>query len=210
MTDRRTEKRIIVFVAVFYVIVSLFAVCVLNLSGSVFAKRGEADILKYLRGRGTEDDGTYDTGNAGDKLEGLEALDSDDGEDEAVISEDETTYEDEPYEDESYEEAPATDEPADDEYVEEDTQEHFYSFKSNNTEGRLRMREEPGESGRIVYELKPGSEGYIIELGDDWSKVSAYGHEGYCANEYLTMTEITEDEYDSLVSASHDIQETDP
>ena len=150
MTDRRTEKRIIVFVAVFYVIVSLFAVCFLNLSGSIFAKRGEADILKYLRDKGTEDAIPDDTGNAGDKLEGLEALDSDDGEDEAVISEDETTYEAEPYEDESYEEAPADDESyedesAGDEYIEEDTQEHFYSFKTNNTEGRLRMREEPGE-----------------------------------------------------------------
>ena len=60
-----------------------------------------------------------------------------------------------------------------------------------------------GEDAKIIYELKPGSTGYVIELGDDWSKVAAYGHEGYCANEFLTMTEITEEEYRELVE-SHD------
>ncbi|MBQ7584246.1 MAG: SH3 domain-containing protein [Lachnospiraceae bacterium] len=201
MAEKRAAKKLLLFVTVFYIAVSVLAVAILNLSGSIFARRGEVNLFEYFTG--LSDDSREPAGeNAEDtapesKLEGLEAL----GKKEEAISEMPSEPETEAYEagrTETYEEPEPEEEPAEEEAEEE----HYYSFKTNNTDTILRMREEPGEDGRVIYELKPGSSGYVTELGDEWSKVSAYGHEGYCANEFLTMTEITESEYDTLKEKS--------
>ena len=202
--DRRGEKRILIIITVFYILVALLAVCILNLSGSIFAKRGEVDLKgHFLSIWNRPDDDAVEMAEETDpmdKLQGLEALD----EASEIVSE--PAAQEMP---EEVTEPPAPSESAPEEPVSETVsepevpEEHFYSFKTNNTDTRLRMRREPGEDAKIIYELKPGSTGYVIELGDDWSKVAAYGHEGYCANEFLTMTEITEEEYRELVE-SHD------
>lgn len=202
--DRRGEKRILIIITVFYILVALLAVCILNLSGSIFAKRGEVDLKgHFLSIWNRPDDDAVEMAEETDpmdKLQGLEALD----EASEIVSE--PAAREMP---EEVTEPPAPSESAPEEPVSETVsepevpEEHFYSFKTNNTDTRLRMRREPGEDAKIIYELKPGSTGYVIELGDDWSKVAAYGHEGYCANEFLTMTEITEEEYRELVE-SHD------
>lgn len=198
MTDRKTEKRILIFVMVFYVAISAFAVCILNLSGSIFAKRGEARLTDYLTGMFGAESAESIAGEAdtSGKLEGLEALETDGQESAETYAEPKTeAAEPETTESEDTEAVPV--EPQSEE-ASEPAEEHFYSFRTNNRDTILRMREAPGEDAGIIYELKPGSSGYVIELGDDWSKVSAYGHEGYCVNEYLTMTEITEEEYEKL------------
>ncbi len=71
----------------------------------------------------------------------------------------------------------------------------YYRFTTINTEGGLRMREEPDPESNTIYKLSPGSEGYVLELGDDWSYIAAEDHVGYCSNEFLSLTEIPEDEY---------------
>jgi len=202
MMEKQSAKKLLVIVAVFYVATAVLAVCILNLSGSIFAGRGDMDMLGYLKNmRGGEDKLVTDEAESVEgsgKVEGLEALGSDE---EPAVSED-AVYEEvatEPATEEASEEtevAEPASEPLEEEPVEE---EHYYSFKTNNTDSILRMREGPGEEYRVIYELKPGSTGYVKELGDEWSKVIASGVEGYCSNEYLTMTEITEDAYNELV-----------
>ena len=202
MMDKQSAKKLLVIVAVFYVATAVLAVCILNLSGSIFAGRGDMDMLGYLKNmRGGEDKLVTDEAESVEgsvKVEGLEALGSDE---KPAVSED-TVYEEaatEPATEEASEETVVT-EPASEPLEEEPVEaKHYYSFKTNNTDSILRMREGPGEEYRVIYELKPGSTGYVEELGDEWSKVIASGVEGYCSNEYLTMTEITEDAYNELV-----------
>ncbi len=196
MSDRRIEKRILIFVMVFYAVISILAVCFFNLSSSIFARRGEVKLSEYIMemlGIGTAPDVSGVTVSE-DKLEGLEALGGDDKAGEEATEEAETA-EAVPEDKEPQEPEPEEEEPSEEPEPEE---EHFYSFRTNNRDTILRMREAPGEDAEIIYELRPGSSGYVIELGDEWSRVSAYGHEGYCVNEYLTMTEITEEEYTEL------------
>lgn len=207
--EKQAAKKIMIFVTAFYIVVAILAVCILNLSGSIFAKRGEMDLPSHIQklfGKGEDEAGdVYNDMNPDDKLEGLDALEGKENEhDVAELAGDimeETSSEavSETYEEPSSEEAS---EPESTEPEPIEPEEHYYSFKTNNTDTRLRMRAEPDEDAKIIYELKPGSSGYVVELGDDWSKVSAYGHEGYCANEFLTMTEITEEEYDELKETS--------
>ncbi|MBQ9567327.1 MAG: SH3 domain-containing protein, partial [Lachnospiraceae bacterium] len=202
MMDKQSAKKLLVIVAVFYVATAVLAVCILNLSGSIFAGRGDMDMLGYLKNmRGGDDKLVTDETESVEgsvKVEGLEALGSDE---KSAVSED-TVYEEaatEPATEEASEETVVT-EPASEPLEEEPVEaKHYYSFKTNNTDSILRMREGPGEEYRVIYELKPGSTGYVKELGDEWSKVIASGVEGYCSNEYLTMTEITEDAYNELV-----------
>ena len=202
MMEKQSAKKLLVIVAVFYVATAVLAVCILNLSGSIFAGRGDMDMLGYLKNmRGGDDKLVTDEAESVEgsvKVEGLEALGSDE---KPAVSED-AVYEEaatEPATEEATEETVVTEpasEPLEEEPVEE---EHYYSFRTNNTDSILRMREGPGEEYRVIYELKPGSTGYVKELGDEWSKVIASGVEGYCSNEYLTMTEIAEDAYNELV-----------
>lgn len=200
--ERRTAQKLLIFVAVFYAAVAILAVCILNLSGSVFKDRGGINLWEYIRGvKDGEDFIVEDTSSIVDtqsKIEGLEGLDGDDdAPDSASVSYDTAVSE------------PATEEAAPEEAkpetVSEDApaeEEHYYKFRSNNTDSILRMRETPGEDGRVIYELLPGSTGCVTEIGDEWSKVSAYGNEGYCANEYLTMTEVSKEEYDELMKGA--------
>lgn len=204
MTERKASKRIIIFVSVFYVMVSILAASILTLSDSVFAERGEMDLLRYLRSMGVKSstdmaEEVVEEMDATDKIQGLEALDLEDydTEDEDYESDDAEG----PWEEASAEEEEPVEEEVEEAPVEE---EHYYSFRTNNKDTILRMREGPGDDAKIIYELRPGSMGYVIELGDEWSKVSAYGHEGYCSNEFLTMTEVTADEYEELKDKTFD------
>lgn len=196
--EKSASKRILIVVTVFYIFVSVLAVAILSLSGSIFAKRGETNLAQYFGGFfGSNEEAVEEAVNdtaPEDKLQGLDVLGTDEPESSVM-----TETEPEP--------APVEEPAVSSDTVSEDTvssdmvgeEEHYYSFKSNNTDTRLRMREEPDGDSRIVYELRPGTTGYVIEIGDEWSEVCAYGNKGYCANEFLTMTEISKDEYDELV-----------
>ncbi|MCR5773938.1 MAG: SH3 domain-containing protein [Lachnospiraceae bacterium] len=199
--DQSQSKKILIFVIIFYILVTGSAICGLSLSGSVFRFRGQgSNILEYFSNLWYGEDARLtQSANKNDpenKLEGLEGL-TEEASTEPVMEETSTEPPseeviEEPASEEVTEEVPSEPEPAE--------EEHYYSFTSNNTTSRLRMRSEPGETAGILYELEPGSKGYVVELGDEWSKVSYNGHTGYCANEFLSMTEISKEEYDDLVS----------
>ena len=76
--------------------------------------------------------------------------------------------------------------------------EPLYTFVTNNVETHLNMRDGPDLTDTIIHKLKPGTKGVVLELGDGWSHVTADGFTGYCSNDYLTMKEVTQEEYDSL------------
>ncbi|MBO5552225.1 MAG: SH3 domain-containing protein [Lachnospiraceae bacterium] len=215
--EEKTTKRILLFVAGFYVMIAAFAVCVLSLSGSVFKAQGADNLLEYIEQknqRAEELAKEFENEDKAAKLEGLEALLGDTvselaeesremGEIKADASEEaaaeEPASEEAAAADDTAAEAPAEEpasvEPASgaEELLPEEK--HYYSFISNNETTDLRMREEANENSKIVYRLKPGTTGYVVYLGDEWSWVYADGYEGYCANEYLTLKEISEEDY---------------
>lgn len=203
MMEKQTEKKLLIVVAVFYIAVSLLAVCILNLAGSIFAARGEVDLPGYFRslanGNSELKAAVGEDGSGTGKVVGLEAL----GSNESMREETAEKYKEDDAgtaaEQVSADAVTVTETPAEEPAPEPEVEVHYYSFKTNNTDSILRMREGPGEEYAVKYELKPGSTGYVIELGDEWSRVMVSGVEGYCSNEYLTMTEITEEAYNELV-----------
>ncbi len=90
------------------------------------------------------------------------------------------------------------------EKTEEEPEEVMYSFVSNNIETNLNMRDGPDLTDTVIHKLKPGSKGVVLKLGEDWSYVTADGCTGYCSNEFLTMKEVTKEEYESLKSEAEE------
>ncbi len=91
-------------------------------------------------------------------------------------------------------EEPVEEEPAAEETPEPENETKYYSFTSINSTTILHMREEPDLKAKSIYQLKPGTKGYVMELGDDWSRVYAKGEVGYCSNEFLSLTEISKED----------------
>lgn len=94
----------------------------------------------------------------------------------------------------------ATQETLEPENVSEDTAEevtedkkHYYAFKTINEVQGLRIRTEPSLDASIISKMKPGSVGYVLVLGDEWSYVTDGKHVGYSANEYLELIELDAD-----------------
>ena len=207
--EEKTTKRIILFVAGFYVLIAAMAVCILSLSGSVFKAQGADNLIDYMEKNRALTEERAEQLNETDsdaKLEGLEALLGDTVADLEEESKEEVVIEKmsgKGAEEQSTEE-PVSEEPVSEEPAPEETQEdrdilpeekHFYSFTTNNVTTDLRMREEASDTSPIVYRLRPGTTGYVIYLGDEWSWVYADGYEGYCANEFLALKEISEEDY---------------
>ena len=78
----------------------------------------------------------------------------------------------------------------------------YYSFVSTNVETGLNMREKPDIGSKSIFKLEPGTKGLVLELGDQWSLVAAEGHKGYCDNEYLSMRQISKEEYLEQIDSS--------
>ncbi len=184
---RRVEKRVLIFVAVFYICVSLLAVGILGATGAIRQKR---DSLKdYIKNRD----------NAGLEMTDAEPLDefsanmAEETEEDIVETEEAATEESEevPTTEEIIEEAVSEEKSAP---VKENSVE-YYSFIANNTKGRLNVRKAPDIRSKVVYSIMPGTKGYVLDIGDEWTRVSVDEKTGYCSNEYLTMSEISEEEF---------------
>jgi len=83
--------------------------------------------------------------------------------------------------------------------VEEETEpvteeKHFYKFNVTTQIHKLRIRKEPSLDGKIISHLNKGEVGYVLEKGEEWSYITNGKATGYCANEYMDMTEISIDE----------------
>lgn len=73
----------------------------------------------------------------------------------------------------------------------------YYTFDTTNSDTPLNVRVAPDIDAKRIYRLQPGTKGYVLGLGDEWSYVyipSKKGY-GYVFNEYLSMTEVSEEEF---------------
>ena len=169
MDNRKFEKRILIVVAAFYIIVSLFAVGFLAVGGTFPA---------------------FDIEKAEVVLEKEEPVKEEEHSEEVKAAEPST----EEASSEAAEEA-AVEEKAPTEEPKEDNGVKYYSFIANNTDGRLNVRKEPSIKAKIVARMHPGDKGYVLSIGDEWTHVSVSDKQGYCSNEYLALQEIPEGEY---------------
>lgn len=92
--------------------------------------------------------------------------------------------------------------------------ERYFTFTTSTTRTVLNFRKEPSETAKILWKLKPGTFGYVLLVGDEWSRVALEnGAIGYCATEYLEMTEVTRsdfpEEYAALVGVPDENLTTD-
>ena len=72
----------------------------------------------------------------------------------------------------------------------------YFTFKTSTSLQNLRLRRTPSLSGEVLAKLKKGTPGYVVQPGNSWCRVVLEnGSVGYCATEYLTLTETTEDAY---------------
>ncbi len=167
----KTGEGLLIFVMVFYIGVALLGTGLLNIRSSIFKSRPLFPAFTQKAENPSQLKSSIVTGNV----------------DRAVPIEYEEPSEPEPVLEES--------EPYVEEPVQVEEAKHYYEFTAINSTTILHMREEPDINSRSIYKLKPGTTGYVLELGDDWSLVTAEEHVGYCSNEYLNMREIPEEEY---------------
>jgi len=182
-------KRILIIVALFYIFVTLFAVGILGIS--TVSKENQKILEEAV------DTQMENRVAAMSKLQ--------EKEDKETVSSEEST---EASTEASTEE---TGEAADEETATEDAGTKYYAFTANNSAGRLNIRKEPSTRAKIVGRMHPGDTGFILDIGDEWSRVSVEETKGYCANEYLSIREIKEEEYPEelkpLMGADEDLAE---
>lgn len=67
-----------------------------------------------------------------------------------------------------------------------------------NVEGYANIRSEANADSEIVGVLMPGYAATVTEKGDEWSKISSNGVEGYIKNEYLVFGEEAKAHYRNM------------
>ena len=167
----------------FYITVAVLAVAFLNIRGSIFQMRTEfAESLQ--RPERTELQKAIVTGTASENVAEAEPPAEVPAEEpQTMVMDEDSSITVEPgVLVENTEEEPAP-------------EKHYYEFTAINSKTILHMREAPDIKSKSIYKLKPGTKGYVLEMGDDWSYVTAEEHAGYCSNEYLNLREIPEEEY---------------
>ena len=65
--------------------------------------------------------------------------------------------------------------------------------------GKVKMRAIPTKDCNQYYNIPTGAQLDVLELGDEWSKVSSGNHEGYMMTQYLAISEQHEEDADSVV-----------
>ena len=79
---------------------------------------------------------------------------------------------------------------------ENDRAKRYFTFVTSTTYTVLRVREAPSEDAAIIHKLSKKTPGYVLQPGNTWSKVvTAKGSIGYCATEYLDMTEVSPEDF---------------
>lgn len=73
----------------------------------------------------------------------------------------------------------------------------YYAFGLKDVSSWLNVRKEPKKNSAAIDRLKPGSTGYILEEGEEWSLVISEDGKikGYCFNEYLSIKEVAAADY---------------
>ena len=192
-SEERSIRLVLTAVLAFYIMTTVLAIAFLKLSGNLHTMADTTlddseNVMEEIEGRveGFKDDREekegsvrWDRNDTAEKAQELQKI---------VIDEPEEVRAEPALESsEEIMEEPMQEEP--------EPEKEYYSFVSTNVENGLNMRIEPDINSESIYKLPPGSKGLVIELGDTWSKVSAQGYTGYCDNEYLSMRQITKEEY---------------
>lgn len=77
----------------------------------------------------------------------------------------------------------------------EPEEEKFYSFVVVTTDSWLNIRENPDTDSKVVGHFGNASTGYVLKKGDEFSLVTNGYKTGYVNNDYLTLTEISAEDY---------------
>ena len=86
----------------------------------------------------------------------------------------------------------------------------YFTFSTSTKHTVLRMREAPSEEATITHKLGRKTPGYVLQPGNVWSKViTNQGSVGFCATEYLDMTEVTVDDYPKEIAEMVEAPEED-
>ncbi len=184
----KRNLRIFIALAVFYIIVALFALILLGGKSSVFNRDRKsygakpAALTQTVIGESAEVAEPVATEPSGD-----------------VTDVTTTVQEPDPAEPEPEQAEPEPAEPAPEPEPEPEPEVfeiRYFSFRTTNTQPDLRFRTGPSEDASVITKLFPGTGGYITEPGNEWCKVvSNSGREGYLSTRYLAVTELTEETF---------------
>ena len=179
-------KHIMIFVACFYAVTAALAVDMFDTGDKLLLKAQVQDLQESSTVNNSNR--AVITGNVEEPAAQEEPMPEEDDED--------------PVEEEIPEEEPVKEEPEEEPVYEEPAEEEpegpvYYSFTTTNSDTGLNVRKKPALNAKRVKQLDPGDTGYIVEMGDEWSYIYApkYDIYGYCANEFLELSEITEEDF---------------
>ena len=182
-SKQKRNKRVVMVMAGLYIAIAVLAVAFLNIKDSIFRMRTEF-VASLDNSPRTELQKTIVTWTvSAQPEEPPEPVEVEAGEPQTMVMDEDSSITVEPG---------VLADNTEEEPVEE---KHYYEFTAINSKTILHMREAPDINSKSIYKLKPGTKGYVLEPGDDWSYVTAEEHAGYCSNEYLNMREIPEEEY---------------
>ncbi len=71
----------------------------------------------------------------------------------------------------------------------------YYRFTVVTTDTWLNIRENPDTESKVVGHFGKAETGYVLKKGDDFSLVTTGKKTGYVKTEYLTLTEISAEDY---------------
>lgn len=89
-------------------------------------------------------------------------------------------------------------EPAKEPYIEEsdtEKEQSYYRFTVSTVKSFLNCRATPDKKGKVVGRLKSGTQGYVLETGDDWTLITTGKVTGYVSGEYIELEEISKEEF---------------
>jgi len=66
----------------------------------------------------------------------------------------------------------------------------YYSFKVHTEVQKLMIRENPSLLAKIIAKMPKGTNGYVLEYGEDWCLVTDGTTKGYSYTEFLDLTEL--------------------
>ncbi len=189
----KKNSNYMIFILLFYVIVAFMAFAFLNGDYSVFNRKAsvanQSPMSETVVGNTEENTAAQE-----DTME--EVIEEEPVDEPAELLEDEPAEEDVTEEEDD---PPVAEETIEEVVIEEEDeteQKVYYSFKTNHTQRRLRLRDEPSLSGNVITMLNMNSTGYVLEYDEEWCKVvTGKDTVGYCATEYLDLTEIEESEF---------------
>lgn len=89
--------------------------------------------------------------------------------------------------------------PPETETVPEETGEpvKYYEFALSGVVSRLHVRTSPSILSESIGYLPPGTTGLVLEAGDSWVLIKTPQITGYAFREYLILTEISKEDYES-------------